>query len=150
MDLNEDIANEGYLKSGFKYVKVIPVPQEKMDHYAYYTADWFEEGVKFLDAPLSDPEFGKTTAAKAAAAPAAASSATLKTPSTRPAAAPPPAPTVDEKAAAAEKALSLAKSYVAAQNYAGARSRLEKLIQSYPNTRAAKEAEQLLKDIQGK
>jgi hypothetical protein len=150
MDVNQDILNEGYLKSGFKYVKLVPVPQANMDHYFYYTADWFEEGIKFLDAPLSDPDFGKSTPAKAAA-PTAAASATPQSLSTRPATASlAPAPTVDEKAAAAEKALSLAKSYVAAQNYTGARSRLEKLVQSYPNTRAAKEAQDILKDIAGK
>jgi hypothetical protein len=113
MELNEDIANEGYLKSGFKYVKLISVPQEKMDHYAYYTADWFEEGVKFLDAALADPAFGKSDAAKPAPVPSSPASAAPQSASTRPAA--PPVPTVDEKAVAAERALSLAKSYLAAQ-----------------------------------
>ncbi|HEY8747430.1 MAG TPA: tetratricopeptide repeat protein [Tepidisphaeraceae bacterium] len=156
-DPNKDIATEGFLKSGFKYVKAVSLDPAKIDHYAFYTADWFEEGVQFLDAPLTDPDFGKPASAKPDQGKpdpgkVAASPKTSAPPPADAApkpASPPPAP-IDEKAVAADRALSLAKSYLAAQNYAGARSRLEKLIEAYPNTPAAKEAKGILQDIQGK
>jgi hypothetical protein len=50
----------------------------------------------------------------------------------------------------ADKLLSAAKLYASNHQYPGARTRLQKLIDTYPNTTAAKEAKDLMKEIEGK
>jgi thiol-disulfide isomerase/thioredoxin len=73
----------------------------------------------------------------------------------------PPAPAVNDaavKAAAAAddadvkaaRALSLAKSYITAERYDAARTKLQSIMTTYPGTPTAKDADALIKQIEGK
>jgi hypothetical protein len=143
---------KGFKASGFKYAKRISVASSKMPHFPDYASDWFEQGIQYRDAPLAelaavpaDPPAGKMSKA-ADAAPATAS--------VPPAVQPPPGPfsqpPADDAAAKAAKTLSLAKSYITAERYDAARTRLQNIVSTYPNTPAAQEAKDLLKQIEGK
>ena len=46
------VVRHGYQATGFKVVQGLVVPASAMDHYVSYAADWFDEGVTFLDSPL--------------------------------------------------------------------------------------------------
>jgi len=131
-----DILREGYLASGFKYAKIVTVPTAKLDHYANYSPDWFEQGIQFLDAPLA--ELAKQPQV-AATEPAATTLGAAQ-----------PASAVQPSAAKAAGDLSMAKNYIAVQHYDAARTKLQKIIQTYPDTPEAKQAKDLLQDIQGK
>lgn len=128
-----DLLKNGFLRSGFKYVKTEFVPGSKMGEFSDYAADWFENGVLFLDAPL--PQLRRMQAA----------SAKVNSPAETGAPSSPDAAT-----AQAESALSMAKNYIALQKYDAARARLQKIIATYPGTPAAKKAVDLLQQIEGK
>jgi hypothetical protein len=49
---NKIILKKGFGSAGFHYVKFVNVPEANMGHYVNYTADWFEQGIDFLDQPL--------------------------------------------------------------------------------------------------
>ena len=68
----------------------------------------------------------------------------------QPAAPSPASATAADLAEKAQRALSLARSYVAAQRYDSARTRLKKLLADYPSTPAAEEAKRMLAEIEGK
>ena len=60
------------------------------------------------------------------------------------------APPADDPAVKAARAVSLAKSYIAAERYDDARSKLQGVVTTYPGTPAARDAEALLTQIAGK
>jgi hypothetical protein len=67
--------------------------------------------------------------------------------------APPPqasAPQSTGDAAKADQALDMARMYVANQQYDTARSRLQAIVDAYPNTPTARQAQALLQEIKGK
>jgi TolA-binding protein len=113
---------------------MITVPDGQMGHWGNYAAEWFQQGVEFLDSGISKPGVVATTQPAEGAAPAGDSA-------TRPAAAP------DDPAAQAAKALSLARNYIVLRRYDTARAKLQKIISAYPNTPAAREAQTLLNQI---
>lgn len=59
-----DLVKKAYSGAGFKYAKFILVPEANMGHYINYSADWFEEGIDFLDAPLAEIRAAKKPHAK--------------------------------------------------------------------------------------
>jgi hypothetical protein len=150
VDPNKLIVNDGYEKMGFKYVKAVYVPTSDMNLWSTYTADWFDQGVEFLDAHAAEANAhpaGKVAAAESQTqtgtfpAPASATSGTASSP---PAAAPDDA---NRKAAAA---LSMAKNYINVGQFDPARKKLQSILQTYPNSPAAGEAKTLMKEIQDK
>jgi len=62
----------------------------------------------------------------------------------------PPAPAADDPALKATRALNLARSYINAERYDTARTKLQAIITTWPNTKAAKDAAAALKEIEGK
>jgi hypothetical protein len=145
-EMEQIVLKHGYLQSGFQHAAMLVVPPAEMNHYQDYLGTWFEEGVKFLDAPLANR-----------------SSATQKAAATAPAVivkpAQPPGSSTEagtskvteaESANKAAKDLGMAKNYVALQKYDAARAKLRKLIEAYPTTPAAKEAKGLLQEIEEK
>jgi len=62
----------------------------------------------------------------------------------------PPAPIADDPAAKATRALNLARSYISAERFDTARTKLQAIITSWPDTPAAKDAVVVLKEIEGK
>ena len=46
------VVRHGYQATGFKHAQGLVVPASAMDHYSSYAADWFDQGVTFLDGPL--------------------------------------------------------------------------------------------------
>lgn len=143
-----EIVKKAYPAVGITAVKMIVVPDEQIGHYGLYDPSLFEQAITFLDAGLAKqpPKVaGNTTAAAGAASGTgerAASSAT--------AAAAAAALTADEAAEKADKELTMANNYLALKKYDLARPKLKKIVESYPGTKAAKEAAQLLKEIEGK
>lgn len=133
-DPEELIYKQGYLEAGFKHAKMAVVPWSEMSVFSTYSPRWFEEGVKFLDSSIAE-------AAPASVKQGPGSSDIEKGQS---------APTPDDPAEKAAKALSLAKGYIAAERYDIARTKLNKIVQDYPGTPAAKEARSLLETIQNK
>ncbi len=139
------IFQRGYQASGFRSVKMISVPRDQMDLWTNFKSDWFEQGIQYLDErpanakPVAD-ETLFPPATQSTAAPPADSSTGVSS----------PAPKPDDSAAKAASALSITKSYIAAQKFDIARPRLQKIIDTYPNTPAAKEAKNLLTQIQVK
>lgn len=129
--LHDAAIRDGYLSARFKYVKVLPVDGPKCNLWSTYTGDWFDEAIQYLD---QGPTRGAVAAAATQPAPTAAS---------RPAA-------VVSKDDQANRALSLAKSYVASQSYSLARTKLQKIIDEYPDTKAAAEAKKTLDEIKDK
>ncbi|HEX3356561.1 MAG TPA: hypothetical protein VHS31_06220 [Tepidisphaeraceae bacterium] len=160
-DSNNNIQDElvfrkGYQASGFRHSKLIKVPHEDMDHWVNYKGGWLEEGIQFLDENAASAKVIEDAAKPLAAAspppPPPSAPATQPEPTLFPSS-PPPATapaSADDSAAKAASALSVTKSYIAAQKYDLARPRLQKIIDTYPNTPAAKEAKTLLTQIQGK
>jgi thiol-disulfide isomerase/thioredoxin len=97
------------------------------------------------------PDSSVATAGKPAASEAPATSAKPDPEPTAASASTPakPAATADDDAEKAAHALSLARSYVAVRKYEAARPRLQKIIDTYPATPAARQAAELLKQIEG-
>jgi predicted esterase len=126
---------QGFKKDGFLHVTYIEVPG--MGHQPP-NAQWFEKGLLAME---------NITAQPAAATPATADPAktTLlqrqKTPATAPSTAK-PSPS-DE----ADKLLRNAKVYIDNQLFKQARDRLENILANFPDTPAAKEAKELLRQI---
>ena len=153
-DVNELVLKQGFLQSGFKFAKLVSVRQDpQMGHYADYSADWFEEGIQFLDAPIAALAKGAAApepAAPGRSEPTGAQHAAAREPSRQPPAQPAPAAPAEDLAAKAAGELSLARNYVVAERYETARTRLQRIVRNYPGTPAAKDAAQLLKDIEGK
>jgi hypothetical protein len=133
----ELIFRRGYQQAGFRHVKMIKVPQDQMDAWPTYSADWFEQGIQFLDSAAT--ELAATT-----------EPLTQASPTTAPALAQNNFPKLDDPAAKAAASLSLAKNYVAAEKYDMARPRLQKIIDTYPDTPAASESATILQQIDGK
>ncbi len=46
------VVRHGFQQTGFKFVQGVLVTEAAMGHYVNYAADWFDQGVTFLDAPL--------------------------------------------------------------------------------------------------
>ncbi len=128
--LHDLVIRDGYLAARFKYVKVLPVEGPKCNLWSTYTGDWFDEGIQYLD---EGPSRGAVAAATRPA--------TVAT--SRPSA----AVSKDDQA---NRALSLAKSYVSSGSYSLARTKLQKIIDDYPDTKAAEEAKKLLEEIKDK
>ena len=63
------VVRHGYQQTGFKSIGAAVVPESAMAHYVGYAADWFEQGVTFLDAPL-EAQRRKPAAPTGRAAPA--------------------------------------------------------------------------------
>lgn len=144
--LVKEIATKALPAAGLTRTKLIYVTGEQMGHYGAYDPIIFEQGIAFLDAPLATIP-SKTAAAKTpdAAPPAKADASAPPKPAPAP-----PAATADESSAKAAKDLSMAKNYLTLQKYDAARPKLEKIVHDYPGTPAAKEAKELLKQIEGK
>jgi hypothetical protein len=130
------VYHRGYQASGFQHIKMIKATAEELNVWSTYGPGWLEQGVQFLDSQ-------KDAANKSVATTATAATASSQTPK-------PKAAASEDPDAAANKALSLAKTYVSAQKYDLARPKLQKLIETYPNSPAAKEAKQVLADIANK
>ena len=136
------VLDYGFKKAGFEHAKLISVPDEQIGAYGAFPASWFEQGLEFLDAPLGAKS--NVVAAPPAAASDAKPTAQGGISATKPSGVGAPAPD------AAARALALAKSYISAQRYDAARQRLQTIIKTYPDSPAAKEAQTLLQQIQGK
>ena len=144
VDPNKLIVNDGYGRMGFKYVKAVYVPQTEMNLWSYYTADWFDQGIEFLDAHAAEANAqhaGKGAVAESQPGGAGKSAAGG-------AEAPPATPDDGNKKAAA--ALSMAKNYINIGQFDPARKKLQSILQSYTNSPAAGEAKTLMKEIQDK
>ncbi|HSZ60073.1 MAG TPA: hypothetical protein VK797_30800 [Tepidisphaeraceae bacterium] len=137
------LAKQGYGRAGFKHVKAVTVPSQEIMIWSTLAADWFEEGLQFLDAGASDDAKAVTASGKQPAGPTGTGDSSALT---RPNSTPP----AGDPTARAQSALSLAKSYITAQHYDAARAKLQSVIQTYPQTPAATEAKSLLKEIQDK
>lgn len=111
---------KSYQQDGFKQAHYVEATIDDM-HYPNLTAGWFEKTMELLDAPTEAP------------APASA-----------------PVPATRPSLSEAQRMLNLSKSYISAGNYPGARSRLQELVNRFPDDPAAKEARQLLEQIKGK
>ena len=59
------VVRHGYQQIGFKFVGAVLVPASAADRYAQFPADWFEQGITFLDAPLAAQRQRPTAAAGA-------------------------------------------------------------------------------------
>lgn len=129
-DRDDLILKSGYQASGFNFVKLVEVKPDDMHVWSDYPGSWFEQGIEYLDASRaqSKPQLAATA----------------------PATAPAKAPASDDPKAKAARALSLAKTYISAGKYDLARSKLQKIVETYPETPAAKEAKTILMQIQGK
>jgi hypothetical protein len=179
-DPNADVMNNGFIKDGFPNVKMSAAETNIARKYMDCSAEYFEPAVAFIDVPPEKPAVamaaGAAPADAAANSPAtgsqttgagrgrggrgnrgaAANSAVAKppdAPATKAAAPPPPTPpppVSDDPAAKAARTLSLAKSYITAERYDTARERLNQIVQTYPDTPAAKEAKTLLDQIKSK
>jgi hypothetical protein len=131
--LNDAVFREGYLAARMKSVKMLPVDGAKCNIWSNFTGDWLEEAIQYLDE-------GPTRA------PVASATRSTTTASSHPSAAAAPLNKEDQ----ANHALSLAKSYVSSGSYAIARTKLQKIIDEYPGTKAAGEAKKLLEEIKDK
>jgi hypothetical protein len=117
------IVHQGFGSAGFKHVRMLRVTPEEMGRYTDWQSIWFEQGVQFLD----------------------------EAPPVRPGATSKPGVMVSKAdATKASSALDMAQNYMAMKKYDVARTRLQQIVTDYPGTAAAKQAEQLLKQIQGK
>jgi len=137
-DMNREqtkVIYAGMLEDGFKHVTYIEIPG--LGHQVPNRA-WFEKGLDLLE-PTEPEEPVKVVAHKAAAQKPPAEPA--KAPVAR---AETPEPTE------ADRLLSSAKLYASNKRYDGARTRLKKLIETYPDSPAAVEGKKLLKEIDGK
>lgn len=139
----------------YKYVTYFQVPG--MGHSAP-DAEWFEKGIVELDKPLAeipaelDQWEYKDRPAAAATKPAVVAKATTPAPAKTPTAAPPPAPArpakPDDKQGQADRELRTAKLYVEDPRLrTKARERLKTIVDTYPGTPAAKEAEEWLRKL---
>ena len=134
-DINREqthVYYNGFLADGFKHVSYIQV--ENAGH-ELPNAEWFEKGLALLEPQGKSKDKPANVAAPK--------------PAPVPAKPPPPMPAAPEPSEA-DRLLSTAKLYVTNRRYDGARSRLKKLIDSYPNSPAATEGRRLLKEIEGK
>ncbi len=48
-----ELVKKAFATAEFRYAKFVKVPEANMGHYINYSADWFEQGVDFLDEPLT-------------------------------------------------------------------------------------------------
>jgi len=141
--LDQMAVRDGYQSAKFKYVKAVPIATEKRNHWSAYTPDWFEQGIAYLDeisakgGGAAPPHATASSTTKPAASAAGSSE-------TRTSAAP------ASKEDQAAHALSLAKSYVSSGGYATARTKLQKIVDDYPGTKAAGEAKKILDEIKDK
>ncbi len=126
-----ELTAKAYQQDGFTHVIVMTVSRVNDVHYPNMTTPWLEKALEYLDAPLPAPATPPATSQ-----PIVARGSTPV--ATRPA------------VSDAQRQVNLAKSYIAAKNYAQARTRLQQVIDSSPNDPAAKEARQLLDEIKGK
>jgi tetratricopeptide (TPR) repeat protein len=55
------VFRQGYKQAGFRYIKMLDVPQADMGHWVAYTGGWFEQSVQFLDSPLTEIAANTTT-----------------------------------------------------------------------------------------
>jgi len=120
----------GMLEDGFKHVTYIEIPG--LGHQVPNRA-WFEKGLDLLE-PTEPQEPVKAVAQKAAAEPVKAPVARAETP----------------QPSEADRLLSSAKLYASNKRYDGARTRLKKLVETYPDSPAAVEGRKMLKEIDGK
>jgi hypothetical protein len=157
-DPDLQVVKRGYSALGIQWTKLILVPRDQMGHYGSYDPAMFEQAMTFLDEPLSKlppkatgkPGIAATAPATATAGPAATEakpSASKPTGTTQTSPAIPPVSPANDAAEKAAKDLSMVKNYLAAQKYDAA---LQKIVETYPGTPAAKEAQKLLKEIEGK
>ena len=137
-DMNREQTKEyyekGFKKDGFLHVTYIEVPG--MGHQPP-NAEWFEKGVMAMEDVKSEPV--------AAASAPNANSDKPKQPAGASSTATPPAAGPE---AEADKLLRNAKVYIDNQLFKEARDRLNNLITKYPDSPAAKEAKNLLKQIE--
>jgi hypothetical protein len=154
-DEYRDLAYNTFQQDGFKRLKRMTITGEQF-HYPEYTTDWLKEVITFWD---STPPAVVATPPPAVPvlAPAAATSPVPPKAVNAPAPAGPPEPpqaarggAADASAAEAQRMVNLAKSYISAQRYELARTRLNTVVQKYPGTAAAKEAKDLLDQIKGR
>jgi hypothetical protein len=125
----------GYQQAGFKHIKQVKVSMNDMAQWYTYSAGWFEQGVEFLDSTAADFKNEPTTQT---------ASVEENTPTSKPTSVAEKSADPEAKAAAA---LSLAKNYVRMDKLALARPKLQKIIDDYPGTIAAKDAQVILKEI---
>jgi hypothetical protein len=161
--MDNDVATFGYIKDGYKDTKILSTRTNIAGKYLDCKAEWFEAALGYIDSGAQTPSTPLTAAADevaAASAPsrmsrqapttAAAANAKAAAPVTKPAPEVMQAPTVSDADIAEEKAskaLNLAKAYWAAGQNGIAKPRLQKIIQEYPKTAAAKDAKALLDQI---
>ena len=132
-------AFKSFQQDGFKRLKRMKVTLEQY-HYPNFTTDWLTEAIDFWDATPPPGPAKPVVAAPQPSAPQA--------PAT-PAAGAPAAPAAANPGDA-QRLVNAAKSYISAQAYAQARTRLNTVVEKFPDTPAAKEAKQLLDQIKGK
>jgi hypothetical protein len=140
-DFADVLIRRGYHASGISMAADLKVPADLMRDYTQQDGAWFEQGVQYLDAPLDKLRATTRSSGSGGALTAAEPEATTM---------PAVSPSKDSDDVRAARALVMAKNYVDSQLYDSARTRLRDIISRYPNTSAAKEATQLLVDIEGK
>jgi len=159
--LDNDIATFGYIKDGYKDTRILSVKTNIAQKYLDCRPEWFDASLGYIDGGATTPSTPLTAAADEVAAAsepppsrmsrqAAAANTKPAAPATKPAPEIMQAPIVSEADIAEEKAskaLNLAKSYWAAGQNDIAKARLQKIIQQYPKTPAAKDAKTLLDQI---
>ncbi|MEA2735728.1 MAG: hypothetical protein QOE14_2179 [Humisphaera sp.] len=130
-----------FQQDGFKHLLTIEVGKEPY-HYPNFSNDWFEQAIAFIEKTPAAPALAVATPATRAAIPAPA-------PATSSAeSAPAPAATTQRAGPNdAQRLLNLAKNYIAARSYPQARTRLNTILEKYPNDPAAIEAKKLLQTL---
>jgi hypothetical protein len=126
---------QGFVADKFEHVTYYQVPG--LGHQAP-DGDWFDAALDFLDQPLTTPVAPPTAAAAAAQRPAA--------PRPAPPAATPASQPTDREAVAASL-LTRAKLYVDNHASEQAREKLKWIVTTYPETKAAGEARNILKTL---
>jgi hypothetical protein len=163
--LDNDIATFGYIKDGYKDAKILSVKTNIGQKYMDCRPEWFELALGYIDTGAKTPSTPLTAAAEEVAAAsepppsrmsrqapttAAAANAKPAAPATKPAPEVMQVPIVSDADIAEEKAtkaLNLAKAYWAAGQNGIAKPRLQKIIQEFPKTAAARDAKALLDQI---
>jgi hypothetical protein len=134
---------QSFQQDGFKRLKQMRVDSEQY-HYPNYSPGWLKEAIAFWDAAPAP------VAVKAAPAGAEQVNAPPAAAAANPQAAGKAGGGDGASAAEAQRIVNLAKSYISAQRFEPARTRLNAVVQKYPDTPAAKEAKELLDQIKGK
>jgi hypothetical protein len=131
-----------FKREGFK-ATAIETNNDRDYHYPHFNPEWFERVMDTLESARATSP-GGLTADPVASVPEAATVDMVVAPASKPTAAAKPA------VSDAAKQLSLAQSYIASGAYTPARTKLNAIVEKYPEDPAAAEAKKLLEQIKGK